>query len=340
MRALLASVLILAAAGCDSAAPTTPTPVGPTPTNATALFPARQNGQHVFLDSTGRVAVTLVKHNATRAGGEGLAPARFWDGRRNVWEFFDAAGQVALSIPADEVTAPSGGLILVSVDGRRGFVDRAGAYVVNPYLNDARPFREGVARVKTTGWQWGIMDTSGRIVAPPQWGELWDAADGRMRFRENDLYGFVDLAGTEVIPPVYADARSFSGGLAAVREGERWGFITPANARAMGGATFISAGDFREGLAPVRTENRWEYVDASGARAIGPEFEEARAFFQGRAAVRIDGRWTHIDRSGAPIRPATFDEVGDFAGGLASVTVGGRTGYVDRAGTMVWVPRD
>ena len=339
-----ALALVLIRAGCDAATDAPPGGVVPDSTAPPAargqLFPVEQNGDHALIDSTGRVVVTLGRYNHVDPGAEGLVPARYWDGRRTVWDLLDAAGTVALTVAADDADAPRQGLVRVWVDGRSGFVDLRGRFVVNPYLNDARSFREGFARVKTTGWQWGLMDRSGRVAVQPQWGELADVSDGRARFKEGALYGFIDTAGAEVIPAVYADARSFSGGLAAVREGQRWFYVDRANARTMGGTTFISAGDFGSGLAPVRTENLWEYVNTSGARVIEPRFEEARAFVQGRAAVRVDGRWTFVDTAGTLLRAPSFDSVADFSGGLAAVVVAGKTGYVDRAGNLVWIPRD
>ena len=342
--AALALLIAPLVAGCDSGAPDAPPGIVPdspaAPVARGQLFPVEQNGDHALIDSTGRVVVSLARYNEVGAGSEGLVPARYWDGTRTVWDFFDASGAVALTVAADGADAPRQGLIRVWVDGRSGFVGLDGRFVVNPYLNDARAFRENVARVKTTGWQWGLMDRTGRVVVQPEWGELSDLHDGRARFRDGNLYGYIDASGREAIPAVYADARLFSGGVAAVRDGQRWVYIDRANARTMGGTTFISAGDFGSGLAPVRTENLWEYVNAAGARVISPQFEAARAFVEGRAAVRIDGRWTFIDTSGATIRAPQYDEVADFSGGLAAVVSGGRTGYVNRAGNVVWIPRD
>lgn len=336
-RPALLGLLIVALAGCDAL---TPGSDGGGVDTSSRLFPAVQNGEHVLIDSDGRVAVGLDGYSQTRAGGEGLTPARRWTSGRNVWDFFDTDGEIAFSVAADEAWAPRGGLARVRVDGRYGFVGRDGRYRVNPALNDARDLREGVARVKTTGWQWGLMDADGSVVVDPQWGNLGDLRDGRARFEDDGAYGFIDRAGTAVIPAAYDDARAFSDDRAAVRQGQRWFYIDTDNSRPMGGTTFISAGDFADGLAPVRTEDRWEYVDRDGRRAIDPQFEEARAFSGGRAAVRIDGRWTFIDRDGAPIAEPAFDEVDDFAGGLAAVYVDGKRGYIDRDGEMVWFPRD
>ena len=303
------------------------------------LFPARQDGEHVLIDKTGRVVVTLDDHSQVKAGREGLVPARRWNGHRHVWDFFDAQGAIAFSVAADAVDAPSQGRVLFWVDGRSGFVDLEGRFVVNPYLNDSRSFQEDFARVKTTGWQWGLIDRDGKVVVEPAWGGLANVSDGRARFESGEAYGFIDAAGTEVIPAVYDDARSFSGGRAAVRQGQRWFYIDRDDARVMGSTTFISAGDFGDGLAPVRTENLWEYIDEGGARRIDPQFDEARTFVDGRAAVRVDGRWTFIDRDGRQIAEPSYDEVDDFDGGLARVVVDEKAGYIDRDGKAVWIPR-
>lgn len=335
-RLALLPLLLIALAGCDTfAGSDTDDGVD----DSRRLFPAFQNGTRALIDASGRVVVDLDGYNDFEPGGEGLTPARRWDGR-SIWDFYDADGAVTFSVAADDAWAPRHGLARVRVDGRYGFVDLDGRYVVNPGLNDARDFREGLARVKTTGWQWGFMDRDGQIVVAPRWGSLGDLYDGRARFEDDGAFGYIDGTGAEVIPAAYDDARAFSGGRAAVRQGQRWFYIDTDDRRLMGSTTFISAGDFAEGLAPVRTENLWEYVDEDGRRAIEPRFQEARAFSDGRAAVQIDGRWTFIRTDGSLLRDPEFDEVGDFEGGLAAVWTGEKLGYIDRDGATVWFPRD
>ncbi len=335
LPSLLLTALLVAAAGCDTFGGD-----GGADDASAWLFPAQQNGDRVLIDETGRVVVSLDDYNSVRAGSEGLTPARRWNGRQNVWDYFDTAGEVAFSVAADEAFAPRDGRARVRVDGRNAFVDTDGQFLINPYLNDARDFSEGVARVKTTGSRWGFLDRDGEIVVEPAFDDLGDLQDGRAHFKRDGKYGFVDRAGTVAIEPVYDEVRSFSGGRAAVRQGQRWFYVDPDNRRVVDGQTFISAGDYRDGLAPVRTENQWEYVDERGGRAIAPGFDTARAFKGGRAAVEVDGSWTFVRADGSLLRAPEFDEVEDFAGGLAAVTVDGKRGYINEDGATVWLPRD
>ena len=339
LRSTLLLAACLAAAGLSGCDTLTGSDDGAEVDRSERLYPVRVDGDPALIDKTGRVVATLDGYSEAKPGRQGLVPARRWAGR-TYWDFFDADGEVAFSIAADGVEAPSQDRVRFWVDGRSGFVDLEGRFVVNPYLNDARSFREDVARVKTTGWRWGLMGRDGDIVVEPEWGGLSDFSGGRARFENDGAYGFIDATGAEVIPAVYDDARDFRGGRAAVRQGQRWFYIDASDTRLMGSTTFISAGDFGDGLAPVRTENLWEYVDESGARRIDPQFEEARAFVDGRAAVKLDGRWTFIDPDGRQLAAPSYDEVDDFDGGLARVVTDEKTGYIDRDGKAVWIPRD
>ena len=50
---------------------------------------------------------------------------------------------------------------------RFGFIDRAGQFAIQPTFESARDFEEGLAAVRIEG-RWGFIDTTGRIVIPPQ----------------------------------------------------------------------------------------------------------------------------------------------------------------------------
>ncbi|MEM1117308.1 MAG: WG repeat-containing protein [Bacteroidota bacterium] len=338
VRALLLLLLPLAAVGCDVVGIGDDTPDAPIDTSE-RLYPAVQGGDRVLIDKTGRVVVDLDGYNGTREGAEGLTPARFWDNGQN-WDYYDAQGEVAFSIRADDAYAPSEGLIRVKLDNKWTFVDTEGRFLINPYLNGARDFSEGFSRVRTPDWGYGLMDRTGAIVVEGEFDDLGDMRAGRALFEDDESYGYIDATGARVIEAVYDEAREFSGGRAAVRQGQRWFYIDTSDNRPLGSTTFISAGDYAEGLAPVRTENKWEYIDESGARRVEPLFDEARPFREGRAAVQIGDFWTFIRPDGTQIRDAEFDEVEDFSGGLAAVIAGEQLGYIDTEGAYVWFPRD
>ncbi|MGB3542936.1 WG repeat-containing protein [Rubrivirga sp.] len=337
MRSAFCLIALLAVTGCDAFGGSDDATDFD---SSERLFPARQNGDRVLIDRTGRVVVDLDGYNSARSGAEGLTPARRRENNRNVWDFFDSAGQIAFSVQADEAYAPRNGRARVRLDGRWAFVDTDGAFIVNPYLRDARDFSGNLARVKTTGNSWGFLDRGGQVAIDPAFSSVGDFQNGRARFERSGKVGFIDETGEVVIPAVYDDARDFSDGRAAVRQGQRWSYIDLEDNRLLDSQTFISAGDYGSGLAPVRIENRWEYVNENGERQIAPQFDSARAFVGDRAAVEVDGRWTFVRPDGTQLRAPEFDQVDDFAGGLAEVTVDDKRGYIDLEGATVWLPRD
>ena len=65
-----------------------------------------------------------------------------------------------------KLEAYSDGMLLLSRDGKYGYMDYTGKWVVEPELLEAAPFVEGVAAVKNKGGKCGMIDTKGNAVIP------------------------------------------------------------------------------------------------------------------------------------------------------------------------------
>ena len=85
---------------------------------------------------------------------------------------------------------PEDGLLLVTVDGKHGFVDIAG-----------------------------------RIAIPPTFEFAWQFSEGRASAWQNGRAGFIDRTGKFVIAPGFEYAKAFHEGLAEVQVGGLWGFV-------------------------------------------------------------------------------------------------------------------
>ncbi|MCH7975713.1 MAG: WG repeat-containing protein, partial [Bacteroidetes bacterium] len=220
-----AALLIPALPGCDSADTSGDDPLNPAGTANIALFPVERDGDWGYMDPTGRLVIQP-EYSEAFSFSEGLAPASRWiSGRGTVWFYLRQNGSVAFEIVAHDAYPFHDGLARVNADGRWGFIDTTGTYVVNPFMNSARDFSEGRARVKTTGYRWSFMDTSGAVVIETEFDEIEDFADGLALYEEDGRWGYLDPAGAVAIIPQFDEARSFSDGRAAVKVGESWGYI-------------------------------------------------------------------------------------------------------------------
>ena len=64
----------------------------------------------------------------------------------------------------------------VRIDGKGGFIDLQGNYVINPQFDLVYSFSEGLAAVQIGDWntgKWGFIDRQGNYVINPQFDYVW-----------------------------------------------------------------------------------------------------------------------------------------------------------------------
>lgn len=80
---------------------------------------------------------------------------------------------------------------------------------------------------------WGLMDTSGRLIAKCVYREIRKPGDGyySVRNAENGKFGYISPKGKIQIPFEYDEVKAFRGGHAIVQKGKFWGLINKFNAK-------------------------------------------------------------------------------------------------------------
>jgi len=174
-----------------------------------------------------------------------------------------------------------------------------------------------LTRSKKNG-KWGFLNSAGSFVIAPQFDWVSHFAEGLAAVMIGKKFGFIDETGALVIKAKYRDAGDFSEGLARVKIGgatvyptgitltnrkdNNWQFIDK-----LGNTVFkIKAdevGDFSEGLAATRIikSNRYlycGYLDKQGQWAIAPQFGSCEPFAHGTAKVLLNGERRLIDKQG------------------------------------------
>src|SRR5262249_30184392 len=106
---------------------------------------------HVFYEGRSIINITengQLRHAVIDTSGKPITTQSFeWSG----WEYED-------------------GLLNVKINGKWGYIDRDGNFVIPPTFHDALEFSEGVAAVEFSDGknQWGYIDKNGKVVIPAQ----------------------------------------------------------------------------------------------------------------------------------------------------------------------------
>ncbi len=235
------------------------------------------------------------------------------------------------------------GLASVEVNGKYGYINKAGKYVIEPQFDDADGFSDnGLARVEVND-KWGYINSTGKFVIEPQFDSAYSFSDNGLAGVEvNDKWGYIDSTGKCVIEPQFDLTSSFSdNGLAMVYVNDKWGYID-STGKCVIEPQFDIAWDFSDnGLAGVRVNDKWGYIDSTGKCVIEPQFDFAWDFSDnGLAMVTVNGKHEYIDSTGKCVIEPQFDFAWNFSdNGLAMVEANDKWGYIDSTGKYVIEPQ-
>ena len=161
--------------------------------------------------------------------------------------------------------------ILVSRNGKFGFLDEKGNEIIPCQYDQAGLFKEGRTYVSINN-KWGIIDRQGRTILPIEYdnsgfrSQLYIYHEGLALIEKLGQYGFVDLEGHFLIYPCFDDAYHFADGLAPVHVG------------------------------------LWGYIDTKGDFFIPPTFDIASPFEWGRAEVIYRGEIHKMNTEGKCVK--------------------------------------
>lgn len=199
-----------------------------------------------------------------------------------------------------------GGLapVLKQPQGKWGYINKSGKFVIEPRFEKAFDFSEGLARVVINGHT-GFIDRAGRLAVQPEYDFVdWprrNFSDGMAAVSKHGKWGYVDNTGKEVIKPEFDESSDFTDGFAVVNVGARihpdaliayygggdtWVINKSGKKVDMGGEPLdLSSGEFSEGMLVVKRKGASGYVDKTGKMIIAPQWDCAGDFHEGLAPV-------------------------------------------------------
>lgn len=238
------------------------------------------------------------------------------------------------------------------------FASAPRAEIVSYYLG-ADGNNQGLTPVEKNG-KWGYVNSKGNFVIPAKFESAKPFSEGLAAVELNKRFGYIGPDGSFVIPPRYIYAGPFSSGFAWVCTHKPWTpfgkgeygvwlfaeytYIDRAGREIMRPFKAEFVGNFSEGLAAVRPGTalggckKMGYLNANGKWAIKPRFDEARDFSGGLAAVNeganchMGGKWGYVDRDGRLVIPFRYRLAGQFSNGYACVLTGKQWQRIDTKG--------
>lgn len=240
-----------------------------------------------------------------------------------------------------------------SADGKYGYVDLSGNFVIPPQYHMAFDFSDGLALVAMEGEAY--IDTQNRTKTTTAQGSFHGREDGNTAIVKPQYYGYIDTTGKVVIPITYKYAGSFHSGFAIVGRddyrkqeyfGRKYWYINKQGVSITNGKEFTEAHDFQEGLALVNAaqyinQSKYGFIDTSGEYVVQPIYKGGESFSEGLALVRTNKDVLFfIDKNGKKVLESNYLLCGNFSEGLAPVAKKLRNnsylyGFIDKTGSLV-----
>ena len=321
----------------------------------TNLFPIQYQGKEGCINKSGELVITprfdrIYCYSSEEKIGFQL------DGK---YGFVNKNDDIVISPLFDGISIYQGfreGLASVQKGKKRGFINAAGEFVIEPQFESAEDFEEGLAAVKING-KWGFIDKIGTFVIEPKFDHVDNFHDGLSRVEIYGKMGVIDRSGKFTIPPIFDRMVGKPKGYhpdypvpAFINGSAGWGlinrrgeFVVKPQFNEMAGYFNYNPGEFTgmDTPLPVKSGRQWGYIDVrTGAWVVKPQFDQAYQFSEGLAPVTVGGKTGFIDKNGQFIIKPKFDDVHSFRRGKILVRIGKKYALIDRNGRSIQIEFD
>ena len=304
------------------------------------LAAVRLKGKWGYVDKKGKEVIPF-QYDDAYSFSEGLARVRLKD-KSGVYKtgFINKKGEVVIQLKydgwCDYYEGFKGGLAIVGLNGKYGYVGKSGEEVTEVKYNYCRVVEEGLALVRLYD-KCGFVNEEGKEIIPLIYDDAYSFSEGLAAVKLNDKWGFIDKMGNEVIPLQYNSVDSFSDGFALVRDSEVEKIIDKYNRVYYNGfRPFVLRRSFKNGFMPFWQSFKYGFFNKEMKIVVPPKYDEVCNFCEGLAAVRLGDKWGYINEYGIEVIPLVYDYVSPFDGGVAEVRVKDKSKLINIIGQQVY----
>ncbi|WP_179290397.1 WG repeat-containing protein [Shouchella clausii] len=261
------------------------------------------NEKQGLINQFGRFAVKPV-YKSIQPFSEERAIIQTKDG----FKMIDEEGHVRTKKTYAYMAPMKHGRALFQTNGRYGFLNSDGEEVIAARYLFAFDFDEGKAVVQTKTAEFQLIDENGHVLHTYPYADVGSLSEGRIAFKQGDLYGYLDEAGNVVIPPKYGMAFAYEDGFAIIA---------------------TNGDNYSYGL-----------INKAGNTVFEPVYNEIRLLQEGRVALGkakdanrpFLSRYAIANTSGAVLTDFVYDDIGSFKKGTASAVKDDKTFFIDKEG--------
>jgi hypothetical protein len=270
-----------------------------------------------YIDTGGKVVISF-KFSAAEPFSEGLAAVQLSKpqdgGIPNGYGFIDHSGTLRIPAKYFVVGAFSEGLALVQNDNKVGYIDKTGFMAVEAkFAPGSQPFSEGVAAVVAEDGKSGFIDRYGNWLIPPRYRNASSFHDGLAAVDGS----YIDHSGKTVAGP-FTQAMEFSEGLAFVISNGKPAYIDVHGKVLFTLGEGIAGRGFSDGVAAVSRKTGSPkmtsigYIDRTGEFVIplSRRFDLGGDFRGGLAFAAGCGQTGYIAKDGRPVFGLTSGAAG------------------------------
>ncbi len=253
------------------------------------------HGKLGFIDKTGALVIAPQFDWNVAYFSEGLAPVSLTDAAGNKRRgYVDRQGKLKLLSSITHAGNFSNGLAVVERKAVNGYINRKMEFEIEPVFTFASSFADGLALVRRNG-EYYYINTRGQQVINRNGSSF---SEGLAFFEVESRYGLMDTTGNVLAPPQFDDVEAFSNGLAGVRINNKWGYADRTGTIVIA-PEFEKAGDFSsDGIAPVMKNGKYGFIDRTGQAILGFAFDSAEWLSGGLGYVEQGAARGYINKSG------------------------------------------
>lgn len=173
-------------------------------------------------------------------------------------------------------------------------------------------FAQRIALVRQDG-KFGYIDESGNFLVKPTYLKAKDFSDGAAAVFDGEKWGYINPAGEVIVKFQYEAAKPFDSGIAIVENESGWQYIDKAGKKLEMPAS-EKLYDFNDGIALIKDDmGKIGAINPQGEIVIEPKYAAIKKFVNGHARFKDGVLWGLIDKTGKIVVEPIYTEIGNYA---------------------------